>query len=61
MAYSEASKKATYKYRSAAYKRIPLDMKVEEYEAIKKYCEEHGEPSVNGFIKKLIKQAMENT
>lgn len=55
MPYTEAQKKATLKHKAAAYKRVPLDLKLEEYEELKNYCDQHNE-SVNGFIKKLIKE-----
>jgi hypothetical protein len=59
MAYTEAQKKATLKYKERAYKRIPLDVKIEEYEELKKYVENNREQttgSINGFIRKLIKE-----
>lgn len=55
MAYTEAQKKATLKHKAAAYKRIPLDLKNEEYEELKAFCEKSGE-SINGFIKRIIKE-----
>ena len=58
MAYNESAKQATLKYKSKAYKRIPLDVRIEEYEAFKAYCDEHGE-SVNGLIRKFIKKTIE--
>lgn len=60
MAASEAQVKATLKYKAKAYKRIPLDMKIEEYEALKKYTEKTGE-SINGFIRKIIKEKLESS
>ena len=39
MATSEAQVKATLKYKARAYKRIPLDVKIEEYEALKEYTD----------------------
>lgn len=59
MPYTEAQKKATLKHKAAAYKRVPLDLKIEEYEELKEYCEKHGE-SINGFIKKLIKEKIKD-
>lgn len=53
MSYSEAQKRATIKYKAKAYKRIPLDVRIEEYEKIKATAESRGE-TVNGFIKKAI-------
>lgn len=55
MAYTEAQKRATDKYRTKAYKRIPLDVKIEEYNALKEYAEKNGE-SINGFIRRIIKE-----
>lgn len=55
MSTSKAQMKATLKYKEKAYKRIPLDVRIEEYEAIKKYTEKTGE-SINGFIRKIIKE-----
>ena len=59
MAYTEAQKKATLKYKEKAYKRIPLDVKIDDYEELKKYVDNNAEEtggSINGFIKKLIKE-----
>jgi len=59
MAYTEAQKRATLEYKKRSYKRIPLDVKIEEYEALKKYVEDNKEQttgSINGFIRKLIKE-----
>ena len=58
MATSEAQIKATLKYKAKAYKRIPLDVKIEEYEALKQYTEKNGE-SINGFIRRIIKENIE--
>ena len=55
MATSEAQVRATLKYKAKAYKRIPLDMKIEEYEALKEYTDNTGE-SINGFIRRIIKE-----
>lgn len=55
MATSEAQARATLKYKAKAYKRIPLDVKIEEYEALREYTEKTGE-SVNGFIRRIIKE-----
>ena len=50
--YNEASKKATLKYKKKQ-KRIPLDVQMEQYEAIKKYADERGKP-VNTMLKEII-------
>ncbi len=60
MSTSEAQVKATMKYKAKAYKRIPLDVRIEEYEALKAYTDRTGE-SINGFIRKIIKESIENT
>ena len=54
MGTSDAQIKATLKYKAKAYKRIPLDVRIEEYEALKKYTEKSGE-TINGFIRRSIK------
>ena len=58
MAYTEAQKKATEKYKQANYKRIPLDVPKPEYEKIKAHSEALGS-SVNGFIRRAISETME--
>ena len=60
MATSEAQVRATLKYKAKSYKRIPLDMKIEEYEALKEYTDNIGE-SINGFIRRIIKENIKKT
>ena len=60
MAYTEAQKKATLRYKEKAYKRIPLDVRIEEYEELKAYTEKTGQ-TINGFIRKIIKENIENS
>lgn len=55
MAVSDAQKRATLKYKENHYKRVPLDIQREEYDAIKAYADVNGE-TVNGLIKRLIRQ-----
>ena len=50
--YTEASKKATVKYMKKL-KRIPVDVQMEQYNAIKKYANEKGKP-VNTVLKEII-------
>ncbi len=45
-------------YAKEKLKRIPLDVKKEKYEQIKKSAEQAGE-SVNGYIKKAIDLRMD--
>lgn len=58
MTTSKAQIEATLRYKAKAYKRIPLDMKLEEYEAMKRYTDNTGE-SINGFIRRIIKENIE--
>lgn len=55
MATSKAQMEATLRYKAKSYKRIPLDVRIEEYEALKQYTEKTGE-SINGFIRRIIKE-----
>ena len=55
MTYSDATKRATYKYHAAKIKRVPLDMQASEYETIKESASKAGE-TVNGYIKRAIKE-----
>lgn len=55
MAYSEAQRKATDKYKAANYKRIPLDVPIKEYDAIKEAATAAG-VSVNGIIREAVKE-----
>ena len=53
MAYSEAQKNATAKYKAKKYKRVPLDVSNEFYIYLKEVAEAQGK-SINGFIKEAI-------
>lgn len=57
MTYSQAQRKATDKYKAANYKRIPLDVPIPEYEAIKAAAAAAGK-SVNGFIRDAVKEML---
>lgn len=57
MAYSEAQKRAIIKHR-AKLKRIPFDVRKEDYERIKQAADEAGEP-VNRFIKVAIEMRIQ--
>ena len=54
MAYTESSKKATAKYKAREYKRIPLDVRISEYNEIAEHCNKAGK-TINGYIRQLIK------
>lgn len=58
MPVSEAKKKAVIKYAAKTYKRVPLDIRKEDYVTIKAVADRLGE-SVNGFIKQAIAERME--
>jgi len=58
MPRSKASNEAQYRYNAAHIKRVPLDMRIEDYNRLKNAAEIQGE-SVNGYIKKAIDERME--
>lgn len=45
-------------YNKKKIKRVPFNIPKEEYEVIKAYADSH-EESVNGFIKRAIRETME--
>lgn len=53
MAYSEAVKNATIKYKKEHLKRIPLEVKLDQYEMIKAYAEKNNKP-INTILKEII-------
>lgn len=57
MTTSKAQLQAIAKYKAKAYKRIPLDYPVEEYDDLKQAAKNNGE-SVNGFIKTAIRDRL---
>ena len=46
------------KYHKEKLKRVPLDMQIADYEEMKEHVLKLGE-TVNGFIKRAIKETME--
>lgn len=58
MAISPARKRANQKYNAKAYDNIMIRVGKGDKEKISKFAAEHGE-SLNGFIKRAIKEAME--
>ena len=50
---------AQTKYKKENMKRIPLDVRIEEYEEIKDHTTKTNE-SVNGFIKRAIAETIKN-
>ena len=57
MAISKAQQKSVHKYVKANYDRIDLTIPKGQKDAIKVYAASNGE-SVNGFISRLIVEAM---
>lgn len=57
--YTQAQNKATQKYIKANYDEIKLRIPKGEKERIKAHAAKHNE-SVNGFIKRVINEAIEN-
>ena len=58
MALSPARKRANKKYNSKAYDNIMVRVEKGDKEKISKFAADHGE-SLNGFINRAIKEAME--
>lgn len=58
MPYSKGSYESSKKYKEKNIKRVPLDMQIELYEALRQAAERNKE-SVNGFIKTAINERME--
>lgn len=58
MSMTEDRKEYLYKYQKEKLKRIPLDVKKEEYDRIATAAKEDGQ-SVNGFIKQAIAEKIE--
>ena len=56
---TKAQNKATAKYKKANYKRIPLEIPLDQFSGIKAAADAAGE-SVNGYIKEAIRQRMES-
>ena len=57
MPLSEARKRANAKYNQKAYDRVELKVKKGRKEEIRLFAEANGE-TVNGFINRLIMEAM---
>lgn len=55
MAYTEAQNKATQKYKAENWKRVPLDLPINECNALKEYTQATGQ-TVSGFLRKIIKE-----
>lgn len=58
MGITEAQKIATAKHKKIYYKRIPLDVKKEEYNELKEYADEINQ-GVNTVIRSLINELLE--
>lgn len=58
MPVSEAQTKANLKYAKTHLKRVPLDMQLSDYDALKAAATEAGQ-TVNGYIKQAIAEKME--
>lgn len=53
----ENKKQYTLDYKKKSYKRVPLDMRIEDYEQLKTYCDSKSIP-VQTFIKSAISEKM---
>ena len=56
--YDPKHNAAVYKYKRNNIKRVPLDMKISEYEKLSDAASASGE-TVNGYIKTAINQRMD--
>lgn len=55
---NEKKKQYNIEYKKNNLKRVPLDLPVRMYEDVKEHAQKKSE-SVNGFIKRAIKETME--
>lgn len=58
MEMSEERKNYLYSYKKQRLKRVPLDMQIADYEALKAAADQAGQ-TVNGFIKQAIAEKLE--
>lgn len=59
MPASKAQIRATMKFNKKNYKRVPLDLRYTEYEAVLKHKKETGE-SIAGFFKRMIRENLQS-
>lgn len=59
MAYNEKQKEYSLQYARENLKRVPLDLKKEEYERLSEAAKSVG-MSINGFIKAAINEKISN-
>lgn len=57
--YTSDRKKYLLEYQKNNYKRIPLDVPFTLYDDIKNYAL-YNDESINGFIKRIIKEYIDN-
>lgn len=57
MAATKSQIQSIARYKEKTYKRVPLDVRKEDYEVIKRIADHLGE-SVNGFIKQAISERL---
>ncbi len=58
MVMSQERKNYLYGYQKKKLKRVPLDLKLEDYDNLKSAAEQAGQ-TVNGYIKQAIAEKME--
>lgn len=59
MVYSDAAKRATYKYRNTKTKAMSLNFKTEDYDRIKDHANNAGIP-VATYIREAVTERMDN-
>lgn len=57
MTAKDARTRAQLKYAATKLKRVPLDLKLTDYDELKRAASDAGE-TVNGYIKEAIRQRM---
>lgn len=58
MPYNDAAREAAYRYKAAKIKRVPLDMQIDDYDALKAAASCAGQ-AVNAYIKQAVRERME--
>lgn len=58
MSYNENKKNYNIQYKKDKLKRVPLELPLDKYDEVKEHASKMSE-SVNGFIKRAIKETIE--
>lgn len=58
MAYTDAQKKATAKYKAKSYRKVSLEVKKEEYESWKRFADDNNK-AVSALIRMAVAEYIE--